>query len=781
MANVSNYYIDKRENLISNKDSYVVGKKYRFTVLSSRLIRLEYSESGVFEDRPTSLVINRSFPKEEYSITESNTLIQITTSVFTITYVKESPFKAGPLGGNLKAAINGTDKEWQINSPEAKNFRAINYSIDSAKNKIVLDKGLYSLDGFCVIDDSNSLVLDDNDTFVERENKEKDLYLFLYNKDFEGCLTDYFTLTGYPNLIPRYALGVWWYKNDKYNSNDIINLVNKFSSSNVPLSIFLLGDCWHGEVNYYTPNNSQIDLLGISNFLNQQKIKLGVTINPKLEIKKGSFEYNIISSYYNGDKLNFIPLSNEKLGIYLNLFINNLENLGVDLFSIDYNNALDRITLWKFNHYHCGRNEIRNRRGLVLSRNSGIASHRYPVVFSGKTLVNWTTLNLLPRYNLQAYNIGISFVAHPIGGYFGGVEEDELYLRYVQFATFSPIFLLASEGGKYYKREPWMWNSIIERHALYYMNLRYRLIPYLYTESYDYHKTGHGIIKPFYYDYPKIVDEPIFNNQYFWGREFFVAPITNKKNLIINRVMKKIFVPSGIWFDFFNGKKFNGNKNYNNFYRDEDYPVFVKAGAIVPMSINIREEIPSALEINIYPLASGEYSLYEDDGYSNNYKRGLYMITNFSYQYEQDNYTFKIEKKDGKNLLNTRSYLLRFKNTKNITEVVITDKMVKYNCYYDGNDFIVSLDNLIIGRNFEVNIKGKDILVSSVRVINEEIKEILYDLQIETKLKEKIDEILFSDLEVKKKRIKIRKLKRKGLDSKYIKIFINLLEYVEKA
>ena len=69
----------------------------------------------------------------------------------------------------------------------------------------------------------------------------------------------------------------------------------------------------------------------------------------------------------------------------------------------------------------------------------------------------------------------------------------------------------------------------------------------------------------------------------------------------------------------------------------------------------------------------------------------------------------------------------------------------------------------------------------SVRVINEEIKEILYDLQIETKLKEKIDEILFSDLEVKKKRIKIRKLKRKGLDSKYIKIFINLLEYVEKA
>ena len=87
----------------------------------------------------------------------------------------------------------------------------------------------------------------------------------------------------------------------------------------------------------------------------------------------------------------------------------------------------------------------------------------------------------------------------------------------------------------------------------------------------------------------------------------------------------------------------------------------------------------------------------------------------------------------------------------------------------------------IVGRDLEVNIKGEDILVSSVRFINEEIKEILYDLQIETLLKEKLDKVLFSDLEIRKKRIKIRKLKKQGLDSKYIKIFINLLEYIEKS
>lgn len=777
MANVSNYYIESRDKLISDKESYIIGNKYRFTVLSPRLIRLEYSADGIFEDRPTALVINRSFPKVNYSITESETLIQIATEVFTLTYVKDKELKSSTLSSNIKAVINNTKIEWQLNNPEAKNLRSINFSIDSIKDKIILDKGLYSLDGFCIIDDSSNPVLDENDSFIQRKPGVKDLYLFMYNKDFEGCLSDYFTLTGYPSLIPRYALGAWWYKNDKYTNDDINNLITRFNNDNIPISIFLLGDYWHDNTNNYTP---VIDLRSASAYLNNYNIKLGVTINPKLEIKKGSNEYNIISNYFNSGNFNFIPLTNDKLGIYLNLFINNLETLGVSIFSIDYNNPLDRINLWKFNHYHCGRREVINQRGLVLSRNAGIAPHRYPIIFSGKTKVNWTTLNLLPRYNLQGYNMGISFIAHPIGGYSGGVEEDELYLRYIQFACFSPIFLLASEGGKYYKREPWKWNSIIQNHIISYMNLRYKLIPYLYSESYNYHKTGHGIIKPFYYDYPKIYDDTLYNNQYFFGRDFFVAPITNRKNTVIKRVMKKVFVPNGIWFDFLQGKQYTGNKYYSNFYRDEDYPVFVKAGAIIPMQTVVKEDIPTTLEVAIYPLASSEYSLYEDDGFSKNYTKGMYMITKFNYQYEPDNYTFSISKIDGKNLLSTRNYIIRFKNTRNITEVNTNDKMIKYNCYYDKNDFIIKIDNQMVGRDININIKGQNILVSSVRLINEEIKEILYDLEINTTLKEKLDEILFSDLDVRKKRIKIRKLKRRGLDNKYIKIFINLLEYIQK-
>lgn len=775
MANVSNYYIESRTKLISNKESCIIGNKYRITILTPRLARLEYTPSGKFIDDPTALVINRTFPKTPYGITESETLIQIDTGIFTITYVKDKDFKAGNFGSNLKAVINNTTIEWQMNSPQVKNLRGINYSIDSIKDKIILDTGLYSLDGYAVVKD-NTPVLTENDIFIPREEGSKDIYLFMYNKDFDGCLNDYFTLTGYPNLIPRYALGAWWYKNDNYTSKDIISLVDRFNKDNIPISIFLLGDSWRGNNNYIP----SIDLKNVSNYLTQKNIKLGVTINPKLEITKGTNEYNLISNYTNEEKFKFIPLSNEKLGIYLNMFINNLEMQGVELYSIDYNNPNDKIDLWKFAHYHHGKIETRGKRGLSLTRNHGIAVHRYPIIWSGKTLVNWTTLNLLPRYNLQGYNVGVSFIAHPIGGYHNGIEEAELYLRYIQFACFSPIFLLASEGGKYYKREPWKWNPIIENDIIYFMNLRYKLIPYIYTESYNYHKTGKGIVKPFYYDYPKILDDVQYKNQYFFGQNLFVSPITNKKNIVIDRVMKKVFVPDGIWFNLLDGKQYNGTKYYTNFYRDEDYPVFVKAGSIIPMSYNIKEDIPSTLELNIYPLSDGTYNLYEDDGITNNYKKGMYMITNFSYHYEKDNYTLKISKSEGKNLLSKRNYLLRFKNTKNIKAVYIEDKSITYNCYYDKNDFIIQINNLIVGRDLEVNIKGENVLVSSIRLINEDIKEILYDLAINTSLKDKLDEILFSDLDVKKKRIKIRKLKKKGLDSKYIKIFINLLEYIQK-
>ncbi len=755
MKNISNYYINDKGNITCEKDNIITLGKVRFSVLSPRLIRIEYSEKGVFEDRATSLVSNRHFDKMPFGIVESETTIQINTGVFTLTYVKNSPIKVN----RIKAILNGTKVEWNPSSNEVKNLRSINYSLDDGEEKIVLDKGLYSLEGYSLLNDSKSLVLNEQDNFVSRDNAF-DYYLFMYGSDFEGALRDYFTLTGYPEMIPRYALGAWWYKNDAYKEEDISFLVNSFMQNDIPLSVFILGESL---INGYKAN---ININNVYNYLKNNNIKLGMTINP--------------TAYFDNNKNSFIPFSNNKISLYSKNIIDNYSNLGIEIFSINYNNRLDKENLWKLDHYHSGNLKMKGKRTIILSRNHNIAMHRYPIMWSGKTKVNWNILNLLPRYNLQGYNMGISYIAHPIGGYYGGNEDDELYLRYIQFACFSPIFLMASEKGQYYKREPWKWNYILRSHITFYINLRYKLIPYLYSESYRYHKDGKGLVKPFYFDYPKVLDEPLYQNQYFLGDNFFVAPITERKNRVINRVFKKVFVPKGIWFDFLKGKKYIGDKSYNSFYRDEDYPVFVKAGSIIPINNNLKEVIPNTLELLIYPLDNGIYNLYEDDGFSYTYEKGLYMITNFSYEYKKDDYTLTIKKLEGKNLLSRRNYLLRFKNIRNIQQINIDDKMVKYNSYYDGDDFVIYLEGLMIGKDIRINIKGNNTFINYVTYINEEIKEILYDIELDTELKNIIDSILFSNLDIRKKRIKIKKLKKKGLESKYIKVFIYLLEYIQK-
>ena len=112
-----------------------------------------------------------------------------------------------------------------------------------------------------------------------------------------------------------------------------------------------------------------------------------------------------------------------------------------------------------------------------------MAPHTAGILYSGETYVSWDTLKFLPFYNSMASNKGIAWWSHDVGGYKGGVEDSELYLRYVQFSCFNPIFRLSAERGVYYKREPWAWDVKTYTIAREYAILRQRLIPYIYTEA----------------------------------------------------------------------------------------------------------------------------------------------------------------------------------------------------------------------------------------------------------------------------------------------------------
>lgn len=779
MANLTSYFVQNQKKLIPDNKYIVKGQTYRFSLLTPRLIRIEYNMNGNFEDRATSLVVNRSFQPFKYNASFDETTLTITTEYFTLKYLKDSPISSK----TLKVTVNGTDKEWIPGQQDFKNYGSIGYSLDGLEGKYKLSKGLYSLDGLVAIDDSKNYVIE-NEMFVNRETT-MDTYLFVYRTDLGLCLQDYFNLTGYPPMIPRYALGCWWYKNDKYNMYDIDDILKKFDDSHIPISVFLLGDKWHNENESYSYDKKLFDIKNIQKYYQSKSQKFGLTINPELPVQPKDKMYNAVSEYIQSNKDNSIPLvpfSNNTISVYLNIIVKNLMDTGIKLFNIDYNNPNDTKNLFLLNHYHYVAANM-EQRGIILSRNPGIAPHRYPIIYSGKTKVSWDTLNFLASYNNSAANLGVSWHAHAIGGYYGGIEDEELYLRYIQFGVFNPIFILASDAGKYYKREPWKWNQLILNVIEQYMQLRNKLVPYIYNESYTYHKCGVPLIQPLYYKYPKIYDEPNYVNQYFFGSKIMISPIVKRKNIEMDRVVQRIFIPNGVWYDYSSGKKFMGNKYYMNFYKSEDYPIFIKEGSIIPMSLDDNTNCPQNMEIQIFPAENGlygSYELYEDDGTSIQADEN-YLITKFNLDKYENGYQFMITPKSGHMNLQTRNYVLRFRNMKKPEKVFIKYDANHFEHTYEieKNDLIIKVDNMSPYTNVRVDIIGKQLEIEVENVINEQIQGILYDLEIDTILKYKIDDIIFSDIAIPKKRIELRKLKKDRLEPKYINMFISLLEFIQ--
>ncbi len=778
------------------------GKKYRITILSDILIRLEYNSEGRFEDRPTEFAWNRNFEVPLMQVTEDSKFLNISTKYFRLEYVKEtSMFPRGAKETNLRVFLTNTDKNWHINHPEARNFYGSEVSLDDVSGKIPLLKGLFSSDGFVTVDDSKSLIFDENGTLNRNPDERVDLYVFFYRKDFGYALRDFFHLTGKPPMIPRYALGVWWHRNIPYTANTVGDLIDDFAHYKIPISVLLLGENWH----IRNVGNLKNLVTGFSfnreyfpkpqefiEYLHNKNVRLGLRLDPSQGIMNHEEQYkNFLTTAGLPDTEEPIPFNifdANFLNSYFNAIIDPLHKMGVDFFFIDYYNKSSLASLRALNHYHfMNFKKDNSHRGMILSRNGLTASHRYPVHYSGQTLVSWKMLKFLPYFNSNASNVGLEWWSHDIGGYKGGIENGELYVRYVQLGTFSPIFRFAAKEGKYYKREPWSWEVKIEAIVREYTQLRHKLIPYLYSEAYKYHKTGLPFIQPLYYRYPETYDEPAYINEYYFGSELFIAPITNVVDNLMKRVVERIFIPEGTWYEFKSGKKVPGGKKYVLFYKEEDYPVFAKAGAIIPMA-DLKEDNlnqtsnPENLEIHVFPGQNNIYRMYEDDGISSKYEGGQYLITEIKYDYKANNYTVTIKPTEGKIevIPEQRTYKVRFRNTKlpQYVKVKVGDQEVNVPHYIDSKDFIVEVPFVSSSQTVMINCHGNDIDIDAFRLINEDIDSIINDLLIETSLKEEIASILFSTMDVKKKRIEIRKLKKKGLTPLFARLFIRLLEYV---
>ena len=197
-----------------------------------------------------------------------------------------------------------------------------------------------------------------------------------------------------------------------------------------------------------------------------------------------------------------------------------------------------------------------------------------------------------------------------------GSRDDELSLRWLQLGVFSPIMRLHSSNNEFLGKEPWNYNMAAEKTMTEFLQLRHKLIPYLYTMNHLTHREGLPLVRPMYYhhDVPQAYDVP---NEFWFGTEMIVCPITKPVDPETLHAEFRAWLPEGEFFDFFTGQLYRGGRTMKLYRNLETIPVLVKAGGIVPMAKDFSTSHlhnPEELEVHVFNGADGTFDLYEDQG-----------------------------------------------------------------------------------------------------------------------------------------------------------------------
>ena len=621
-------------NPIARQSAIVAGEKYRFTVLTDRLIRVEYQEDGRFVDEPTQRVICRDFPETPYRVIEKENSLEIITEHLHVYYDKKE-FTHDGLCIELKRGFHPFGSAWNYGDP-IKDLRGTARTLDEADGEIPLESGLMSRFGFTVLDDSGAAFIGEDQWPVAKDRQSIDLYFFGYGHDYLDCLKDFYRLSGETPLLPKYALGNWWSRYYKYTEESYLKLMDEFRRRELPFSTAVIDMDWHlvdvpekygtGWTGYTWNRDFFPDPKRFMDNLHDRGMKITLNIHPADGVRAFEECYLPMAKemgvdYENEDKIPFDAGNRKFMENYFTYLHHPHEEQGVDFWWIDWQqggrgSAPGIDTLWLLNHLHFLDSGRDGKKPLTFSRYAGLGSHRYPVGFSGDTITTWESLQFQPYFTANASNAGYTWWSHDIGGHMMGYRDDELTTRWVQLGVFSPIMRLHSSVNEFYGKEPWNYNMISEKVMSEFLQLRHKMIPYLYSMNYQTHLNGLPLVRPMYYHHE---DAAAYNvpNEFYYGTELLVCPITTPAEQDTLLASFDAWLPEGDWIDIFTGRHYRGGKLIRLHRSLEQMPVFAKAGGIVPFAkdfLHSHLENPKELEVHIYNGAAGQFDLYEDKG-----------------------------------------------------------------------------------------------------------------------------------------------------------------------
>lgn len=686
----------------------------RVSVITDRLIRVEHQPDLKFCDKPTQSILYRDLNGVNFSYDCKRGMICIWTDRARL-IISESD--ASPLQAKLDDGRTVTDFE-------TGNLHGTVRTLDKTDGPVELGDGIISESGAAVLDDSTSLILCKCGRVLPREKvlsrnfNGTDKYYFLYGYDYIGAVRDLYRIAGSTPLIPRYTLGNWWSRYKAYSQDEYLTLMRRFKNEEIPITVATVDMDWHwvkvekefgpsarNKIHHkYNPKEYFFDYVvsqGWTGYswnthlfpdyrafldeLNAMNYKVTLNLHPASGVRWFEDMYDEFADFMGVDKskkeqIGFDITDPKFVEGYFKFIHHKYEDEGVAFWWLDWQQgnctSIDGLDpLWALNHYHLLDNGRDNRRGLILSRFAGAGSHRYPLGFSGDTTMCWDTLNFQPYFTATASNIGYSWWSHDIGGHCGGAKNDELYLRWVQFGIFSPIMRLHSTSNEFMGKEPWKYSDEANRAATAALRFRHRMLPYLYTMNYRTAFKGRALMEPMYYHYPKAKEAYEVGNEYFFGSQLIVIPITEPHDEHTLLAGAQVWIPSGRYTDIFTGRIYEGPKKLKIFRDNSSIPVLAKAGAIIPLSVNDKVndwKNPTDMELLIY-RGDNSFEMYEDDGISNDYKDGKFCKTRFDVAQAGDTLSFTVETPTGYTAVipRRRKWLLSFRDITDAREITV--------------------------------------------------------------------------------------------------------------
>ena len=661
-----------KTNPKANEEQVRIIGDIRITYLTSRLLRVE---TGSFCDLASYAVWYRAFPAGKIGIEKSGADIIVETEDIILTLKRKKPFSV---------TFKDTGKTELFS--KQKNLKGTYRTLDETSGRIPLEDGFITENGLYLFDDSNSILIDEEGNFRQREGG-KDYYVFAYGKDYRATMDAYYKIGGATPVVPRFALGVWWSRYHAYTQEEYLTLMNRFEKEGVALTVATVDMDWHWvdikkqfgtRESGWTGYSWNTDLFpDYKAFLKELKAKnLHVTLNlhPADGVRYFDDMYKEMAEANGIDPATKKPVefrcgSDDFWNSYFDILHKPYEKEGVDFWWIDWQQGrgsdvkgLDPLTA--LNHYHYLDNAENGEIPLILSRYGGVGSHRYPLGFSGDTEISWKVLDFQPYFTNTAANAAYGWWSHDIGGHHKGYRDDDMYLRWIEYGVFAPILRLHSTAKEFLGKEPWKYRQDVYQSAKDWLNFRHRLIPYVFTIDRRCNSENIPVCEPMYYSWPEDANAYTVPNQYMFGSELMVCPITSPKNRELGLGSVEAWLPDGEYTDIFTLEKYKGGQRLVLNRELYSIPVLAKAGAVIPLSADRGNstENPENLEVWVFK-GNNTFTMVEDNGRTDYEQHTARTVFENSYDEKTDTVTLKIKAEGELSVIpENRQYTVVFKD-----------------------------------------------------------------------------------------------------------------------